>query len=142
MLILQRFCNEEGRATPNAAMVLKLRRLKQGDHSRSSLNSTSIRKKVGDADVGSTNLYYRGSYSGPERLCGSRTRCSVSTAGNQCIKYAAACRHVSASGDQCIEYAATCRHVPTSGDQCIEYAAACRHVSAAGDHAARTCRGA
>ena len=60
----------------------------------------------GTTDVGSTNLSCRGSYSGAERLCGSRTDCSVFAYGDQCIRRAAAYNHVRSAGDIA---ARTCR---------------------------------
>src|SRR5215475_1942472 len=91
------FCNEEGLAGTFGAMVLKLRRLRQG-YSRSPKASGEhghlLDSWEGNTDVGSANLYYRGSYFRAERLCESGSRCSVSTFGHQCVAHATASRHV------------------------------------------------
>ena len=100
LLVLQRSCNEKDVPAPNRAMVFKLRRLRKGHQSRSSLKQHGHpENRWGDADVGSTNLYYRGSYSGAQRLCGSPIHCSVSASGDQCIADAAACHHVPTAAD-------------------------------------------
>src|SRR5262245_1856401 len=76
-------------------------------HSRSAKRTGTPQDRWGrEYDVGSTNLYYRGSYCRLERLCGSGTYCSVFASGHQCVAHSTACRQVRTVGDLA---ARTCR---------------------------------